>query len=223
MDGWKRRIVLNAGCGSASSGRIHDAFSTADWSEIRLDIDPGVAPDIVASICDMGKRMGDESVDALWSSHTIEHLHAHEVIPAFREMRRVLKPDGFALVTCPNLTEIAKLAATGDVESVVYNSPAGPIRAIDMLFGHGRSIAEGRLNMAHNTGYTASRLGRVALASGFAEVRAMEGASYDLWAVLLTPGARIASLAAMFAGTNIAELFEAPSEPSEVRRFAGAK
>jgi len=221
-----RKIVLNAGCGSALAGTAHVGFSRAGWSEVRLDIDPGVRPDIVASLCDMGLSVSDGAVDAIWSSHTVEHLHAHEVVPAFSEMQRVLKPGGFALITCPNLTAIAKLAATGDIESVVYDSPAGPIRAIDMLFGHGPSIAEGHLNMAHNTGFTASRLARVALAAGFAEVRAMEGPSFDLWAVLLTPGANIEALAAMFAGTNVATLF-APnpirSDEAEVRRVAGAR
>ncbi len=146
-------------------------------------------------------------MDAVWSSHTIEHLHAHEVIPAFREMRRVLKPDAFALVTCPDLAAIARLAATGDVESVIYNSPAGPIRTIDMIFGHGRAIADGHVKMAHNTGFTSSRLARVALAAGFSEVRVIEGPHLDLWAALLMPSAQIDRLAMLFKGSNVSELF----------------
>ena len=87
---------------------------------------------------------------------------------------------------------------------------------IDMLFGHGRTIAEGNLAMTHNTGYTAQRLARVAMAAGFAEVRVMEGPHYDLWAILLAPAGRLADLAPMFRGTNVSGLFDEASPPPPV-------
>ena len=43
------------------------------------------------------------SVDAVFSSHNIEHLYPHEVPLALKEFMRVLKPDGFVLMTCPDL------------------------------------------------------------------------------------------------------------------------
>jgi predicted SAM-dependent methyltransferase len=46
--------------------------------ELRLDIDASVAPDIVATMTDMS-RVADASVDAVFSSHNIEHLDPHEV------------------------------------------------------------------------------------------------------------------------------------------------
>ena len=206
METTTRKRVLNAGCGSSAAGRIHPGFQRPGWLEIRLDVDPRTQPDIVASICDMREGVPDASMDGLWSSHTIEHLHEHEVIPAFREMRRVLKATGFALVTCPDLAAVARLAMAGDVESVVYYSPAGPIRAIDMIYGHSRAIEQGHVSMAHKTGYTASRLARVALAAGFAEVRVLEGPNLDLWALLLMPDTDVRYLKSMFAGTNVSEL-----------------
>ena len=66
-----------------------------------MDIDPRNAPDYVASICDMSGVIEDGSFDAIWSSHCIEHLHDHEVLPALREFKRILKEDGFAIVACP--------------------------------------------------------------------------------------------------------------------------
>lgn len=210
-----QKVVLNAGSGPANAGRIHPAFISTGWKEVRLDIEPRAQPDIVASICDMKDRVADASFDALWSSHTIEHLHAHEVIPAFREFRRVVRNDGFALLTCPNLTAIARLAATGDVESVVYTSPAGPIRTLDMLYGLGRAIGAGHFAMAHNTGYTSKRLARVALEAGFSEVRVIEGTSYDLWAMLFAQEARAGEIGKMFAGTNVAGFFDEASAHRE--------
>lgn len=203
----QKKRVLNAGSGVSGSGRLPPSFSPDKWQEIRLDIDPGTQPDIVASFADMRGTVGDGSFDALYSSHSIEHLYAHEVIPAFREFRRVLKPDGFALVTCPDLASIARHLLQHGAESIAYESPAGPIRPIDMLYGHSQSIAEGRRAMAHRTGFTAPRLARIALVSGFTEVRAIEGGLFDLWVILMGPQASPAEIAPIFAGSDLARLF----------------
>ncbi len=206
-----KKRVLNAGCGAVRYGGLPPAFLPARWEEVRLDVDPATRPDIIASLADMRRAVPNASFDAVYSSHSIEHLYAHEVIPAFREFRRVIRPDGFVLLTCPDLLAISRLILAQGAETVAYQSPAGPIRPIDMLFGHGRSIAEGKVAMAHRTGFTAPRIARLALESGFREVRATEGKSFDLWAILLGPEASEASLAAMFEGSDLAKLFGAAS------------
>ena len=215
------RRVLNAGSGAAGAGRLHSGFGARDWTDVRLDIDPRASPDLVGSISDMRGLVADGSFDAIWSSHSIEHLQAHEVAPAFREFTRVLKADGFALVTCPDVTAIARFVTREGLEAVIYKSPAGPIRALDMLYGHAASIAAGRGWMAHHTGFTADRLGRVATEAGFAESRIMEGPALDLWAALLMPKARLAEIAAWFAGSNVAGLFEA-ARPAGARPMSVA-
>lgn len=202
-----KKYVLNAGSGAAHIGRLPGNFDPAKWTEVRLDIDARANPDIVGSFADMRGSVEDARFDALYSSHAIEHLRAHEVIPALREFRRVLKSDGFALVTCPDLAAIARQLLEGGAEAIAYNSPAGPIRAIDMIFGHGVSIANGQNWMEHHTGFTASRLARVALAAGFSEVRVMEGGSFDLWAVLMGPEAAAERISAMFEGSALSGLF----------------
>jgi SAM-dependent methyltransferase len=216
MNDPRKKNVLNAGCGAAGAGRVASVFPPAVWNEVRLDIEPGTRPDIVGSFADMRGVVADASFDALYSSHAIEHLYAHEVIPALREFLRVLKPDGFALVTCPDLAAIARQLLDGGAEGIAYQSPAGPIRPIDMLYGHSESISAGHVAMAHNTGFTAPRLGRIALASGFAEVRVIEGANFDLWALLLGPQASLEKIAPLITGPEIAELVGAP-----VRLMAG--
>lgn len=170
--------------------------------EVRLDIDPQVKPDLVGSVTDMRGFAPDASFDAIWSSHNVEHLHTHEVVTGFSEFARVLKPDGFALVTCPDLEAVATLIVEGKVETTIYTSPAGPITALDMLFGHSRSIAMGNSYMAHNTGFTTDRIGRVFLDVGFSEVRTGKGQFYDLWALALMPEARIEAVRDLFLGTE---------------------
>ncbi len=210
-----KKRVLNAGCGAPRLGGLPPSFSPASWDEVRLDVDAETRPDIIASLDNMRRVVPDASFDAVFSSHAIEHLYAHQVIPAFREFCRVIKPDGFALVTCPDLTAISRFILEHGAEAVAYQSPAGPIRPIDMLFGHGRSIGEGRVAMAHRTGFTAPRLARIALESGFKEVRATVGPFFDIWAILLGPQASEAAIAPMFGGSDLARLFGAAPPPAE--------
>ena len=80
-----RKTVLNVGCGYPLRQRLHRHFHGAEWREIRLDIDPAVRPDSMCSITDMSPVMS-QSVDAVWSSHNLEHLHRHEVPSALAEI-----------------------------------------------------------------------------------------------------------------------------------------
>lgn len=177
-----RKHLLHVGCGMATKERLPLCFQTGDWNEIRVDINPAVKPDIVASLTDMSV-VRDGTIDAVWSSHSLEHLEDFQVPIALAEFRRVLKPGGFALITLPDLEFVAKLVSDGKADNVLYTSPAGPITPIDMMFGHKKSIANGNHFMAHRTGFTAQRLKNKLADAGFAEVRVLPGKSYDLWAV----------------------------------------
>lgn len=111
-----------------------------DWCEIRLDIDESVNPDVIGTMTNM-QGVGDRSVDAVFSSHNIEHLYPHEVPVALAEFHRVLKPDGFALITCPDLQSVAALIAEDRLTEAAYVSPAGPITPLDIVYGHRASMA----------------------------------------------------------------------------------
>jgi predicted SAM-dependent methyltransferase len=180
--------VLNAGCGPQEPGRLHSTFRNADWTEVRLDIDKSVNPDIVGTVTDL-RAIENATFDAVWCSHNLEHLHTPDVPKALAEFHRVLRPDGFVLVSTPDLEAVAELVVNGRLEDTAYESPAGPITALDMLFGLGASIAQGNHYMAHNTGFTAERLGRLLIETGFAEVYTKNDSGYNLWGVALMPEA----------------------------------
>jgi SAM-dependent methyltransferase len=182
------KSVLNTGCGPYAPDRLHPAFRGSDWSEVRFDIDKLARPDIVGSITDLG-TIGDATFDAIWCSHNLEHLHTHDVPKALSEFHRVLKPDGFALIATPDLEAIAELVVKGRLEDVAYQSPAGPITALDMIYGLSSAISNGNFFMSHHTGFTADRLGRLLIDSGFAEVLAKNGSWFDLWTLGLMPEA----------------------------------
>jgi predicted SAM-dependent methyltransferase len=181
--------LLHVGCGPKRLGQTTEGFAAGGWEETRLDIDPAVEPDVVASITDMA-GVPDGGFDALFTSHTIEHLYAHEVPRAFAEFRRVLKPDGFAVITCPDLQEVAREVAEGRLAETVAISPAGPISAMDMMFGWGKALAQGRHYMAHRSGFVPPYLGKMLHAAGFAQVlqRKPQG-RFNIWA-LASVGAR---------------------------------
>src|SRR5579863_8916218 len=120
------KVVLNVGCGYPGHNGLHPTFQGADWHELRLDINPAVQPDILCSMTDM-HPVASGSIDAIWSSHNLEHLNRHEVPVALSEFLRVLRPGGQMLLTLPDLQRIAELVAGDGLEDEAYSSPAGPI------------------------------------------------------------------------------------------------
>jgi hypothetical protein len=183
------KTVLHVGCGAKTIRDLPRYF--AGWREVRVDLDPAARPDLVASLTDLkGVRAG--SVDAVFSSHNLEHLYAHEVPVALGEFRRVLKADGFALITTPDLEAVARVVAKGGLDEKLYDSPAGPIAPIDVIFGHRASIERSPL-MAHRTGFSKKTL-LALLMQAFASAACGFGRSYDLWAVGL-PAERSAAQA----------------------------
>lgn len=199
----EKRRVLHVGCGAAAAGKLHAIFREDAWAETRLDLDPSVAPDIICSIGDMKGVVDDGTCDAIWSSHNVEHLETHEVAGALGEFVRVLKPTGFALIRCPDVQSVAQFILEHGVDVVAYESPAGPITALDMLFGHNASVRRGQRFMRHGTAFTEDRLGRDLVEAGFAEVRTARKPSFDLWAIAFMPQADSGGILAELAASGL--------------------
>lgn len=200
---WKETVVptfLHIGCGPNNKASTTAGFNSDEWTEVRFDIDPSVKPDIVGTMLKMdGVSTG--SMDAIFSSHNIEHLYPHEVPVALAEFKRVLKPDGFLVITCPDLQAVCQLVAEDKLFDTAYNSPAGPIAPIDILYGLRTSMAAGNLFMAHHCGFTQKVLIGTIYSAGFARVGAgRRGFPYfDLWAVASVDERPVAQLQALAA------------------------
>jgi SAM-dependent methyltransferase len=178
------RRFLHVGCGRNRKHKTTPGLNSEAWEEVRFDIDPAAEPDLVGSMTDLS-QVGDDSFDAIFSSHNIEHLYAHEVPIALGEFCRVLKPTGFCIVTCPDVQAIAALVAADKLLEPAYMSPAGPITPFDMLYGHRQSIAQGNHFMAHRSGFTRKVLVNALAGAAFGSVACMQrgGPHYDLWAL----------------------------------------
>lgn len=197
------KSFLHVGCGPKRKAQTTKGFNTPDWHEIRLDIDPSAQPDVIGTMTDMS-AVASESVDAIYSSHNIEHLYPHEVPLAFAEFLRVLKPDGFFVVTCPDLQSVCKLVAEDKLTEPAYTSPAGPISPLDILYGHRPSMARGNLYMAHRCGFTQQVLDGTLRSSGFQVVATMargQAPYFDLFA-LASKSARIEGEMRQMAGQH---------------------
>lgn len=182
LAGDEARYFLHIGCGWARKPHVAAVFRDESWQEIRLDIDPLVAPDVVGSMVDMS-AVATGSMDGVYSSHNIEHLLPHEVPRALGEIFRVLREDGIFVLTCPDLQSVCAMVAEGRLEDPLYESPSGPIAAHDILYGLRSSLAAGNLYMAHRTGFTLESLVAALRAAGFRTVAGRrDTAGFALWA-----------------------------------------
>jgi len=193
------KTFLHVGCGQKRKTQTTKAFNTADWKEIRFDIDSAVEPNIIGTMTELS-AIPDYSFDALYSSHNIEHLYPHEVGVALEGFIRILKPDGFLVMTCPDLKSICQLVAEDKLTEPAYVAPSGPVSPLDVLYGFRPSLAAGNLYMAHRCGFTQKALVGTLRHHGFSTVvsTARPHPYFDLWAIATvsqTPEDLIRSLA----------------------------
>lgn len=166
------KTLLHVGCGM-------ERAPFPGWEIVRLDLDPALRPDILASFVDMrdvrtGALVPDDTYDGIWCSHTLEHIAVHEVLPALKQFRRVLRKGGMCYIVVPNLVAACKAVVDGNLEGELYKSIAGPISAHDMIYGYGPCLQKGQHLMLHKTGFSRKTLEDKMKAAGFAAVEAFE-------------------------------------------------
>ena len=160
------QTFLHVGCGPQYKSEIK-GFDNDNWKEIRFDIDEKVNPDIVGTLIDMS-QVETGSVDAIFSSHNIEHVFPHEVPIVLKEFFRVLKDDGMVVLACPDLQSVCEAVVNDKLLEPLYETSIGnKIAPIDILYGWRAPIADGNEYMAHKGGFTYSVLNGAFLEAGF--------------------------------------------------------
>lgn len=161
----------------AYHGHLLQFFNTDDWEEIRVDLNPDVEPDVVADARDL--PFEDASLDAVVCLACLEHLPEAHAGEALWEFHRVLCDNGQLIVAVPDLEIAARLIVEGKGLEVLYESDAGPVRALDMVYGHQRMAATNHF-MAHQTGFTSQSLALWLWETGFDGK--IDRTDADLWA-----------------------------------------
>lgn len=159
------RTCLHVGCGLAGASQTHHWVNGPGWTQLRVDIDPDVKPDIVDDMRTLSK-IDSNAYDAVYTSHNLEHLHSYEVLPTLRTFHRVLKSNGLLIVRVPDLGIVCRHIAEGRENEPLYTSPAGEIYAQDMLYGH-RGMSQRNSFMQHKCGFTQQGLRLALVDAGF--------------------------------------------------------
>jgi ubiquinone/menaquinone biosynthesis C-methylase UbiE len=161
--------VLNVG---GNSKAIELPPQYAGFEHVLLDIDPAGNPDIV---CDARELMSlqPNSFEAVYCSHNLEHYYAHDVPKVLAGFIHVMKPDGFAQIRVPDLQQLMQrcVADQLDMDAILYQSSVGPIRVLDVIYGHAEEIEQsGEDFYAHKTGFTARFLYKTLQDAGFSHI-----------------------------------------------------
>ena len=174
--------LLHVGCGYRTKKDTLKYYND-EWKETRVDINKNVNPDILGSMKDLS-NVQNNYYDSVFSSHSIEHVYAHEVDGVLKEFHRVLNMNGLLVITCPELKSICKLVLEDKLLDIAYESAAGPISPIDMIWGHRVPIKKGNEFMAHKCGFTLKTLMDVCTNANFKSVAGIERPKlFDLWVV----------------------------------------
>ena len=70
------------------------------------------------------------------------------------EFLQVLKPNDFAVITCPDLQAVCAVVAEDKLTELACTSPAGSKDPVDTLYGHRTPMARANLYLAHRCGFT---------------------------------------------------------------------
>jgi len=164
-----RPSVLNVG-GHSKTIKLPPIFN--GYEHLLLDIDPKGSPDL---LCDARELQTTPAAqyDAVYCSHNLEHYHRHDVTKVLAGFVHVLKPNGFAYIRVPDIINVMKtvVARNLELDDVLYQSPAGPIQVLDVLYGWGVEIERSGVDFfAHKTGFSRLLLAKVLAAAGFPAV-----------------------------------------------------
>ncbi len=128
-----------------------------------MDALPGSHVDHVGNAADLS-RFADDTFDALYASHVLEHFGYQRELPqVLREWRRVLAPGGMLYISVPDIGVLSRMfrdaALSADEHFMVMR----------MMFG-GQTTAYD----FHKAGYDEAILRRVLTEAGFSDVRRVE-------------------------------------------------
>jgi SAM-dependent methyltransferase len=153
----KDSLVLEIGSNDAS---FRSCFNCKDW----FTIDKYGNPDIHIDINDLGVKLPFESgsCDVIICTEVLEHLTSGS--PFVKEMARVLKPSGCAIISVPNIASIKSRIKVffGEIPNMAASGDCGP-----PLGGTGVLSRDGHWVAGHVVDFNLKRLRMYLERSGF--------------------------------------------------------
>ena len=129
-------MKLNLGCGEVKK----DGY-------INVDIRVEVNPDVVWDLEVFPYPWLDNSIDEIYTSHTVEHIPYGKQDKMMREFFRILKPKGKLIILCPDIQYLFQHYIFGDGSGGPFGHPH--LMLEHMIFG-GQDYPDN----FHKAGYT---------------------------------------------------------------------
>lgn len=104
-----RGKVLDLGCGPEKIIDNKDCIGVDSCKDVEL-FGIQMNPDIKFDVTKIGELFAVGSVDAVFSSHVLEHIEYAQVSAVLREWMRVIKTDGFLVLYLPDEDQYPKCA-----------------------------------------------------------------------------------------------------------------
>lgn len=145
----------------------------AEFDQLLLDIDPLVKPDVLCDAREMVNKLEPEQFDVVYCSHNLEHYYEHDVAKVLASFLHVLKEGGMLYARVPDMGAVMKTVVEQnlDIEDVLYQAAAGPIRVLDVMYGWAAQIEQSGVDFfSHKTGFTVQSLVRKIQNAGFSDV-----------------------------------------------------
>lgn len=136
---------LNLGCGHTNFGK--------DWTHIDNITGPRIQYHNITKL-----PFRDNSIDVIYSSHTLEYFDREEVIPVLNEWNRVLKVGGRIFISVPDFRTMAKLYTEDDIP---LHKLLGPL--------YGKMDSDGK-QIYHKTVWDYASLGEYLRITGFRRI-----------------------------------------------------
>jgi len=141
--------------------RLHIGGETAKPGWRIVNVQPGPHVDHVGDVSTVAAAFADDSVDALYASHIMEHLGYDAALPnTLKELRRILKPGGEFYIAVPDMKALCQLFLHPKADLNMR------IHVMRVLYG-GRTDAFD----VHYTGFDQEILGFFLGRAGFTEMR----------------------------------------------------
>lgn len=116
----------------------------------------------------------DRSIDLLYSSHVVEHLHRRQFRSFLAECKRVLKPGGICIVATPSLGKLIRVLYGDDANARATLLERGRRHSWEDFHTPGQQINITMRAFGHRWLYDADYMVATGLALGFGEIRVID-------------------------------------------------